>query len=281
GELPAPALYGPLAVDATILDHLRSDALLVLDEREALEAAAADLDELTEERRADLAARDELDARAPMPHEPRATLQATLDAHRRRVELARWATGHEPGAFRLPFAPADAYAGRLPAAARDIDRFVRRGDRVVVVTQQAQRFAEVLGEEGIEARVTAALDEAPGRGSLNLVQGGLPEGWQLGLQGAVFNLITDRELFGFVKRRRALRQRATHRSRFLAEVQPGDFVVHADHGIARFGGIVRRPVDNEERDYLELRYAGDDRLRSEERRVGKEGGTRGAPYREE
>ena len=37
-------------------------------------------------------------------------------------------------------------------------------------------------------------------------------------------------------------------------MQPGDFVVHADHGIARFGGIIRRPVDGEDRDYLELRY---------------------------
>jgi transcription-repair coupling factor (superfamily II helicase) len=76
----------------------------------------------------------------------------------------------------------------------------------------------------------------------------------------VISLATDRELFGFVKRRRTLRQRATHRSRFLAEVSPGAIVVHADHGIARFGGIVRRPVGDEERDYLELRYAGDDRL---------------------
>ncbi|MDA0365087.1 MAG: transcription-repair coupling factor, partial [Chloroflexi bacterium] len=77
----------------------------------------------------------------------------------------------------------------------------------------------------------------------------------------IVGLITDRELFGFVKRRRQLRRRTgTHRSRFLAEVQPGDFVVHADHGIARFGGITRREIDGEGRDYLELRYAGDDRL---------------------
>ena len=65
-----------------------------------------------------------------------------------------------------------------------------------------------------------------------------------------------------MKRRRTLRKAgsASARSKFLAEVAPGDFVVHADHGIARFAGIVRRPVGDEERDYLELRYAGDDRL---------------------
>jgi transcription-repair coupling factor (superfamily II helicase) len=269
GELPAPGLYGPLAVDATILDHLRPasvasetsrDALLVLDEREALNAAMRDLDELATERRADLAARGEIDARAPFPHEHHGLLTAALDDHRRRVELARWATGHEPGAFRLPFAPADAYAGRLQDAASETHRRQQRGDRVVVATQQAQRFAEVLAEAGVEAPVRRALDGVPPRGAVTLVQGGLPEGWEVATPDGILALVTDRELFGFVKRRRALRRRGTHRSRFLAEVQPGDFVVHADHGIARFAGIVRRPVDGEDRDYLELRYAGEDRL---------------------
>ena len=261
GELAAPSLYGPLAVDATILDHLRDEALLVIDEREAVDAASSDLDDLTEERRANLAGRGAIPAEAPFPHEARGALTAALDAHQRRVTLARWATGNEPGAFRLPFAPADAYAGRLPAAAGDAARRLTRGDRVVVVTQQAQRYTEVLAEAGVHAAVRAGLDGPPARGSLSLVQGALSEGWDIGTPQGIVGLVTDRELFGFVKRRRQLRRRAgSHRSRFLAEVQPGDFVVHSDHGIARFGGITRREVDGQQRDYLELRYAGDDRL---------------------
>jgi len=159
----------------------------------------------------------------------------------------------------------DAYAGRLPQAAADTGRELRRGDRVVVVTQQAQRYREVLAEANVAAEVRARVEPTPARaasdGTLALVQGALPEGWQVTTaDGRVVSLTTDRELFGFVKRRRALRRAGSQRSKFLAEVSPGDFVVHADHGIARFGGIVRRPVDGEERDYLELRYAADDRL---------------------
>jgi transcription-repair coupling factor (superfamily II helicase) len=262
GELPAPARYGPLASTATLLDHLPRGALLILDEREAVEAATTDLDELAEERRAELAARHELDADAPFPHDSRSAFEVAVDRQLPRVDLARWATGTEPGAFRLPFQPRDAYAGRLPAAAADTARELQRGDRVVVVTQQAQRYREVLADAGVEAPVRASLDAQPGPGSFALVQGALPEGWQVASPQGVVALSTDRELFGFVKRRRTLRRAgsASQRSRFLAEVSPGDFVVHADHGIARFAGIVRRPVNDEERDYLELRYAGDDRL---------------------
>ena len=260
GELPAAPLYGPLACTATILDHLRPEALLIVDEREAVDAAAADLDALAIERREELAARGELGAATPLPHEQRTALEAALDRRVRRVDLARWATGREPGAFRLPLATADAYAGRLTAAAGDGERQLRRGDRVVIVTQQAQRFRDLLADEGVQTPVLGSLPAPPERGSVSLVQGTLAEGWRIATPDGVVSLTTDRELFGFARRRRALRRRASHRSSFIAEVQPGDFVVHVDHGIARFGGIVRRAVDGEQRDYLELRYADDDRI---------------------
>ena len=260
GELPAPAFYGPLAASASLLDHLRPGWRLLIDEPTNVAAALHDLDELARERRADLASKGELGAGAPFPHAPQPAIESALESFRGRADLARWATGHEPGAFRLPFQVADAYAGRLPAAAEDARRRTPRGDRTLVVTQQAQRYGEILAEHSLDARVRLDLVEPPAAGELALVQGALPEGWQVGTSAGVILLQTDRELFGFTKRRRQLRRRETHRSQFLAEVQPGDFVVHADHGIARFGGIVRRPVGDEDRDYLELRYAGDDRL---------------------
>ncbi|TAJ20019.1 MAG: transcription-repair coupling factor [Dehalococcoidia bacterium] len=259
GELVDAGLYGPLAVEATILDHLR-EGLVILDEREAIEAAMADLDELAEERRKEMAGRGELDPRAPLPHEPRERLKGALDGRGQRAEFGRWVTGAEAGAVRLPYKTADAYAGRLKDAARDHARQVARGDRIAVVTQQAQRYVEVLGEEGVSTSVLDAVPTKPARGTLALLQASLPEGWAIQTADGIVSLSTDRELFGFVKRRRTLRTRTTHRSRFLAEVSPGDFVVHADHGIARFGGTVRRLVGEEERDYLELRYAGEDRL---------------------
>ena len=260
GELPAPALYGPLSSNASLLDHLRPGWGLVIDEQPNVAAALHDLDALARERRADLAAKGELGAGVPFPHTPGPAIESTIEGFRGRADLARWATGHEPGGFRLPFQVADAYAGRLTAAAEDARRRAPRGDRTLVVTQQAQRYTEILAENAIDARVHLDLPEAPAAGELALVQGALPEGWQVGTSTGVILLQTDRELFGFTKRRRQLRRRESHRSQFLAEVQPGDFVVHADHGIARFGGIVRRPVGDEDRDYLELRYAGDDRL---------------------
>ncbi|MYB41447.1 MAG: transcription-repair coupling factor [Chloroflexi bacterium] len=260
GELPAASRYGPLAGDSTLFDHLGADALLIVDEEDAVLAAAAEQDELTAERARLLAREGELPAEAPRPHLGEQALIEQIEQRAPRATFSRWATGAEAGALRLPFAAHDAYAGRLQVAARELERRVQRGDRIVVVTQQAQRFRELLAEAGVAVTVEGALAAPPAPGSLALVQGSLPGGWRIATPRGELALATDRELLGFIRKRRALRRGASHRARFLADVSPGDFVVHADHGIARFAGIVRRDVGEEQRDYLQLRYAGEDRL---------------------
>jgi transcription-repair coupling factor len=47
---------------------------------------------------------------------------------------------------------------------------------------------------------------------------------------------------------------------FLTSLKPGDFVVHADHGIARFLGLDKKTVDDITKEYLKLGYAEKDKL---------------------
>ncbi len=47
---------------------------------------------------------------------------------------------------------------------------------------------------------------------------------------------------------------------FLTSLKPGDFVVHADHGIARFLGLDKKTVDEITKEYLKLGYAENDKL---------------------
>ena len=44
------------------------------------------------------------------------------------------------------------------------------------------------------------------------------------------------------------------------DLTPGDLVVHTHHGIGRFEGIRKMPVDGVEKDYIKLAYAGGDSL---------------------
>lgn len=40
------------------------------------------------------------------------------------------------------------------------------------------------------------------------------------------------------------------------DLSPGDLVVHEHHGVGRFVGIQRMPVDGVEKDYIKIDYAG-------------------------
>ena len=46
----------------------------------------------------------------------------------------------------------------------------------------------------------------------------------------------------------------------FTDLSPGDLVVHVHHGIGRFAGIQRMPVDGVEKDYIKIDYAGGDCL---------------------
>ena len=268
--LPEAAYYVPFLASGSLLDHLDA-GLLIVDEPADLAQALEEHDAQAEEVRQDLETRGELPAGLPSPHAPWEELRAALDGRQPRLHLSRWAVDASsedlPGAVelgdaaatRLPFTPADAYGGRLRNLASDAAEAVTRGESVVIVSQQAERLAEVLAEEGVAAAL--APQPAVASGVIALVHGSLPRGWRLAASEPPLTLLTDAEVFGFVKQRRRLPRRAgPGREAFLADLSPGDYVVHIEHGIGRFAGLVQRRIDDVEREYLELRYDHGDRL---------------------
>ncbi|MEB3198805.1 MAG: transcription-repair coupling factor [Candidatus Sericytochromatia bacterium] len=144
-----------------------------------------------------------------------------------------------------------------------INGWQHEGQRVVIVTQQPQRAFAILDERGVNASLSSPPEDAGGQvGGVWVVREGLIEGFSVASLRLV--VLTDLELFG--QQRRAS---ARHHKKFsfqgtaftnVAELKPGDYVVHAKHGIGRFVGLARLPVDNQERDYLALVYHNDDKL---------------------
>ncbi len=73
-------------------------------------------------------------------------------------------------------------------------------------------------------------------------------------------LLTDREIFQFKRTSRQKKAISGMNFDLINSLKPSDFVVHLDHGIAQFEGIVRRQVQEGMREYLKLKYAGSDKL---------------------
>ena len=69
-------------------------------------------------------------------------------------------------------------------------------------------------------------------------------------------IFTDAEVAGWVRPRAAARFHREPDANFALDFSPGDFVVHIEHGIGRFEGVVRMGTGRAEREYLDLQYAG-------------------------
>jgi len=250
--------YVPFLARSTLLDHLPAGALVIVDEEADIAEALGEAEHQAEVSRAELEESGDIPRGLPSVLEPWANLREALDSQPRVLRLSRWVTEERPGVIRLPFSPPVAYGGQLRKLVVEAIGESRRGTRLTIVSQQSQRLAEMFQEEGAPVAAAPRLGAEPGH--LNLVHGSLSQGWRYTDEGLGLGLITDSEVFGFVKQRRAPPRKAINREAFLAELVPGSFVVHIDHGIARFAGLVRMSVDGNEREYLELHYAEGDRL---------------------
>jgi transcription-repair coupling factor (superfamily II helicase) len=122
----------------------------------------------------------------------------------------------------------------------------REGYRIVVGADgegSATRVRDLLASEGVAAEVVVAPLE---RGAV--------------LRSVKLAVLAESDLTGRRRAHRRARPRRRDAEGFFDDLKVGDYVVHHQHGVARYGGMVRRAIGGVERDYLLLEYKGDDRL---------------------
>ncbi len=92
-----------------------------------------------------------------------------------------------------------------------------------------------------------------------IVVGHLSQGFVLPADGLVF--LAEEEIFGERRHRRRSRPRpVADYLTGLSQLAAGDYVVHTDHGIARYHGLQHLSVADTTGDYLHLEYVGGDKL---------------------
>ncbi|MCJ7656016.1 MAG: hypothetical protein MUO97_12110, partial [Dehalococcoidia bacterium] len=241
----------------TILDYLPDEALLITDELDELKTVIDKLNCETEEFRQMRVERGESAPNLPILSWPE--FEARIGRIRQRLTLRSWNIDDSDKAClqSLPLATVSSYGGRLAAFSEGLREMLEKNRRIVVVSQQTNRLAELLQEQDIPACSVSQIEQVPPLKSITLVQGSLAEGWAM---KDVFTLFTDNEIFGFVKQRRLFKKRPVRHHWFISGLTPGDYIVHIEHGIAKFAGLTKMLNEDIEREYLVLEYAAGDRL---------------------
>ncbi|MCY0901908.1 MAG: transcription-repair coupling factor [Firmicutes bacterium] len=153
------------------------------------------------------------------------------------------------------------FHGQLPLLKTELARYQKAQQQVVLLAsseERAERLASVLHDFGMTAvrrDVFDATCQEP-----QLLIGNLEGGFEM--PAAHLVLITEGEVFVTKRRARKVRADASEAARIKSwqDLNVGDYVVHVSHGIGKYMGIETLIIDGNHRDYLNLKYAGNDKL---------------------
>ncbi|MCC6569914.1 MAG: hypothetical protein IT315_11835, partial [Anaerolineales bacterium] len=252
---------------ATLLDYLPQRAVVLIDDVSIIESMAEEIEAQAVKFRQDSIAEETLSADFPLPYVPWSELYDGVQGGL--VELG-YSTREGAGEQRLEtrdfeellashFGHDERFGGRLKNFVDYVAGLISKKESVIIVSRQAKRLEELWGE----ANQTDPASEPP-----LFIESSLSEGFTLSLQSPVANhlisihLISDSEIFGWERPQPRTRQRpaAETPESVYADLNVGDYVVHIDHGVGRFGGLVTRELDNHAREFLAVEYDGGGQL---------------------
>ena len=264
-SFPTAEYYLPFCYpDAvTILDHLPDNTLVVADNIDNIQSIVHDLDQQAQQNHDQLATTQQIPLNFPSPYVEWDALHTNLQEH----VVLDLNNSPQATSINFGFTAGKRYGGQLRPMLRDWREQLKNGDQIVVVTQQTERLKNLWYEQDASERIptTDTLDSLPEQQTIVFVPDTLQNGWSIPTQNTQLHLVTDSEIFGWS--RPEPRRRQTKSKKLKQRIntdylnwQPGDYVVHIDMGIGRFVGLQHRTVEDTEREYLVIEYAGTDKM---------------------
>ena len=165
--------------------------------------------------------------------------------------------------FTLEAQEISSYFGNLGLFTRDLEKWQTEKQHIIILVRnegRAQRLGEILEERGIKRFTIGRIEEYTHlKSTIFISYGYLNYGFKLQNLKTVF--ISDQEIFGKERNKRYKLTRRKSEPFFTAmDISSGDYVVHIDHGIGLYRGIINLNVKGVKQDYLLIEYAQGDKL---------------------
>ena len=185
-------------------------------------------------------------------------LHLSFDRLLERADAVAWSVLGTPDRPSTPVVAASGWepvVGDLEPTVERIRSLLDDGYTVVVAADgdaSAKRLATLLSDHGVSFTTSDAARTG------GVVVAPLDRG--VVLPDVKLAVLAESDLTGRRRTHRPSRRRKRDTQRFFEDLREGSFVVHHQHGVARFGGMVTRAIGGNERDYLLLEYRGGDKL---------------------
>ena len=148
------------------------------------------------------------------------------------------------------------YNNSFELLTRDLKRLKREGYRVVLLSAsrtRAKRLAEDLRDYDLSSFYSDDMERTVKPGEIMVSCGYAAEGYEYPM--LKFMVISETDIFGRKKKKKRRRKYEGQKIQDFAELKPGDYVVHENHGIGVYQGIEKIEVDKVVKDYMKISYA--------------------------
>ena len=182
------------------------------------------------------------------------------------IEMSSLPTSRYPlrpkGLLSINARQLSSYGGSLEAAVTDLRQYQKSGAAVLLLTDRegrAKNLSDMLAERGVPATLDFSNEAMPASGEIRIALGALSAGCEW--PALHLAILTEGQLTAAPRKKVRLKKDTSRQKiQSYTDLSPGDLVVHVHHGVGRFAGIRRMPVDGVEKDYIKIDYAGGDSL---------------------
>lgn len=168
-----------------------------------------------------------------------------------------------PTSVNLCFNPVERFNNQIEKFAQTVKGWLSLKNKIIIFSDQPQRVKGILKEWEIPSIYAEVLKEGDFKNNQIFIS---KEGTVCGFNMNYANIIvlTDQEIFG-TKRKLLIGKKSTKAEKYeyysnIEDLKSNDFVVHINHGIGKYRGLVKIEIDNNEREYLMIEYASDGKL---------------------
>ena len=153
------------------------------------------------------------------------------------------------------------YNGRLEPLSKDIRVWQEEGCSVLLLTggeARGQRLLRALERQDVSATYAETAAETLKPGEVLLLPVSVHKGFRN--PAAKLCVVSDSDLYGSAYQRTHKHHAAGEHIASFTDLKTGDYVVHEMHGIGIYDGVVQLQTEGVTRDYLLIRYLGNDKL---------------------
>lgn len=148
------------------------------------------------------------------------------------------------------------YNNSFELLTRDLKRLKRNGYRVVLLSgsrTRAKRLAEDLRDYDLSSFYSEEMERQVNPGEIMVSYGYVAEGYEYPM--LKFMVISESDIFGRKKKKKRRKKYEGQKIHEFAELKPGDYVVHENHGIGIYKGIEKIEIEKVVKDYMKIAYA--------------------------